>query len=591
MPRRGNVCTKKNKPMIKRIVAILTLHTLLPLLLAAQDHLPAEGRYAMPLRLPLSLSANFGELRPGHFHSGVDMKTGGVTGKPVYAVADGYVSRIFVSPSGYGHALYVTHPSLGTMSVYGHLEEFAPALEEYTLAEQYRRRTFAADLFPAFGLFAVKRGDLIGYSGNTGSSGGPHLHFEIREGRASMPVNVIARGYYKVADDIAPSIVSVSLYETDTVQGVPVHRRTGRYPVVRKPDGSLAITPDTVTIRRPAHFVVETTERKNGVSNVFGLYSLSVSRNGQPLFGFRCDRFSFAETKYINALIAFDAKGGSRNDFIRTYIAPNNRLSAYDNAVCRGIVDPSTIEDAEAVEITACDDSGNKSTLRFHIERGEPLREAADTLLHTAMPVMWERGGTYSDDSVKLTIPAGALYESLLLTVSHGLPLPGLCSGTTSLGDDNVYLHKNALLSFDCSAIPAEKRNKLLVVRISGGRISGEGGRISGDRIETQISRLGTFALALDEKAPEAVPAFRDKGTLSGTKLTYGINDELSGVRWYQLTVDDEWVLLEADPKSGTYFCRLDRSPIARSGKSHRAVLRVIDGAGNLTVKNNTFVW
>ncbi len=577
--------------MTNRIFAILMLCALSPFGLTAQDHLPAEGRYAMPLRLPLSLSANFGELRPNHFHSGVDMKTGGVTGKPVYAVADGYVSRIFVNPAGYGHALYVTHPSLGSMSVYGHMEEFAPALEEYTLAEQYRRHTFAVDLFPSFGLFKVKKGDLIGYSGNTGSSGGPHLHFEIREGRSSMPTNIIARGYYNVADDIAPSIVSVSLYETDTIQEVPIHRRVERYPVMRNADGSLGIAPDTLTIRRPAYFVVETTERKNGVSNIFGLYSLSVNRNEQPLFGFRTDRVSFAETKYINALIAFDAKGGSRNDFIRTYIAPNNRLSTYENTVGRGIIDPSSIDGTETIDITACDDSGNRSTLRFHIERGEPMPKTIDSTLQTAMPVMWDCGGIYSDGSVKLTIPAEALYESILLTSSRDIPSPGLCSGTTTLGDDNIYLHKNAALSFDCSDIPAEKRNKLVVARITGGKISSEGGRLSGNRIETRIGRLGTFALALDEEAPEVIPAFRDKGTLSGDKITYRIKDELSGVRWYQLTIDDKWVLLEADPKSSTYFCRLDRSPVERNKTAHRAVLRAVDGAGNITVRHNTFVW
>ncbi len=219
------------------------------------------------------------------------------------------------------------------------------------------------------------------------------------------------------------------------------------------------------------------------------------------------------------------------------------------------------------------------------------MPKTIDSTLQTAMPVMWDCGGIYSDGSVKLTIPAGALYESILLTSSRDIPSPGLCSGTTTLGDDNIYLHKNAALSFDCSDIPAEKRNKLVVARITGGKISSEGGRLSGNRIETRIGRLGTFALALDEEAPEVIPAFRDKGTLSGDKITYRIKDELSGVRWYQLTIDDKWVLLEADPKGSTYFCRLDRSPVERNKTAHRAVLRAVDGAGNITVRHNTFVW
>ena len=233
------------------------------------------------------------------------------------------------------------------------------------------------------------------------------------------------------------------------------------------------------------------------------------------------------------------------------------------------------------------------------------MPKTIDSTLQTAMPVMWDCGGIYSDGSVKLTIPAGALYESILLTSSRDIPSPDCAPGTTTLGDDNIYLHKNAALSFDCSDIPAEKRNKLVVARITGGKISSEGGRLSGNRIETRIGRLGTFALALDEEAPEVIPAFRDKGTLSGDKITYRIKDELSGVRWYQLTIDDKWVLLEADPK------RLDvllpsrplarreeqngtQSGIARSGRSRQhngkaQHIRVVSRSVRIITKNRYY--
>lgn len=241
------------------------------------------------------------------------------------------------------------------------------------------------------------------------------------------------------------------------------------------------------------------------------------------------------------------------------------------------------------VEVTVCDDVDNTSRLRFHI-RSHADTTATESVAEPATPIHWRYGGIYSDSVVKLAIPPAALYESLLMTTDHASPLHGLCSPRVTLADDNTYLHKKALLSFDCSHLTPEERKHAMIVRIDNGDISCEGGRLEKERIETHITRLGTFAVATDTEAPRIVPRLRE-GAFAKDRISYRITDNLSGIRWYQLSIDGKWALLEADPKSSTYFCRLEHAPVTRTGRPHKAVLRVIDGAGNVSTSDNVFRW
>ena len=204
--------------------------------------------YVYPLRdVAHYFSANFGEMRPNHFHAGTDFKTDGVEGKPVVSVADGYISRISLSPSGYGLALYVTHPN-GTTSVYAHLSRFRDDIHKFVLSERRRQKRSRVDIYCSADRFPVKQGEQIALSGNTGSSMGPHLHFEIRQSSDQKSLNIIAQGVVSPKDDIAPYFMKLHYFEVDTIAGIPYHSQPTTYRVY-KADNNLYRTEQRTPIK------------------------------------------------------------------------------------------------------------------------------------------------------------------------------------------------------------------------------------------------------------------------------------------------------------------------------------------------------
>lgn len=192
-----------------------------------------EGYFRAPMDGRLLPSANFAETRTNHLHSGVDIKTGGVEGKPIYAAADGYITRIGIAPRGFGRVLYINHPN-GTTTVYAHMQRFTPEIEKYVTAQRYKQRKHAIDLYLNEQTFPVTKGQLIGYSGNSGSSSGPHLHYEVRDAATQNPINPITRRVVTMQDNIAPTIVRLHYIEVDTVRGVPLNAKPRAVEVAKR---------------------------------------------------------------------------------------------------------------------------------------------------------------------------------------------------------------------------------------------------------------------------------------------------------------------------------------------------------------------
>jgi len=219
---------------LKRTLNIFLMLLLVGASSLAQSNIPKDY-FGKPLDIPLILSGSFGELRSNHFHSGLDIKTQQRTGLPVYAPADGYVSRIKVGHYGYGKALYIKHPN-GYSTVYAHLERYAGKIQDYVKKQQYRKESYEIELFPKADLLPVYKGDLIGYSGNTGSSGGPHLHFEIRDA-SSRPMNPMLFGL-DVPDTRRPLLNSVMVYPVGDSAHVDQRRSRKRLKLTPLGNGS-----------------------------------------------------------------------------------------------------------------------------------------------------------------------------------------------------------------------------------------------------------------------------------------------------------------------------------------------------------------
>lgn len=539
---------------------------------------PAPADFKDPMRIPIVLSANCFELRPHHFHGGIDIKTQGVIGKGIYSVADGYVVRVAVSPGGYGKALYIRHPN-GTTSVYGHVEQFYDELEAHVYEQQYAQRSFRVDLSFAPDRFPVTQGQLVALSGNRGSSGGPHLHFEIRDG-AGRPLNILAHGFMTVADTIPPRPSAIYYVQLDSVQGVPVHRLGKRIPLRRTASGSYApAAGDTVEIGAQGYFAVEATEYKNGTQNAMGLYRIEAAYDGETVFGLEADRVPFDVTRFVNALILYSQKE-RRNQTYRLYVLPNNPLSIYRNVRNRGMIAPPDNR-PRPVEIRMEDEAGNQSRVAFTaVRRVMPSLPAPE-----GMPAAWWKEFAYDRDGLKVFIPARALYESIFFRASvRDVPIPSYAySPLYEVHTDEEPLQSSVTISIAADSLPAALRGKALLGRVSpaGKRSAAGGGWTRGGFVETKTREFGTYYIAVDTIVPRIVPEFRNGDSMAGQgSLSVKVTDDFSGVETWSAQLDGRWALFEYDPKNDRLTHVFDDIRW-ETGCKHNLTLHVADAKGN----------
>ena len=291
--------------------------------LSAQD----KSKYPVypdPVKIPIYLSATFGELRNNAFHAGVDIKTNGKTGYRVYAVSDGYVSRVCVSPYGYGNAVYITHED-GYTSVYAHLERFNAKIGKYVKRKQLDSKSFAQNLFLDKNEIPVKVGEIIGYSGDTGGSGGPHLHYELRDAN-QRPINPYFFGL-KVSDKVKPSINGIALYpkELSSVNGSD----SEAYFKLKNKDGNYTVEDGDINVNGTVYFGISAFDQADGSSNKNGVYTIELFADNRLIFSVLFDKYSYDETRYINSLIDYKKYVNDKIRYVRSEIDVYNILDIY----------------------------------------------------------------------------------------------------------------------------------------------------------------------------------------------------------------------------------------------------------------------
>ncbi len=549
-------------------------------------------RFASPVHFPIYLSSNFGEIRPDHFHSGIDIKTRGRTGEKIYAIEKGYISRIKVAISGFGKAVYVVHPN-GYTSVYCHLSRFTGDVAAYVMKQQYKQKSYTVDIFPPAGLFSVSRGQLVGFSGNTGTSSGPHLHFEIRETRREAPVNPL-QFPFPVKDTIAPRIYRLYLYPEAPATLIN-NKPYKRIFLTHNTGNHLYLLPDSlVHVTGPFSLGLEAQDYMNGSRSRCGIYSFRVLLDNRLFFYYTMDEFTYGETRYINSYIDYPEKVKNNRNVIRTVILPNNKLDIYKKVENRGIV--SLPDDGiHRIEFVISDIHGNTSRLRFYAvktERPVTLNPPAPQKNYLSR-MYWDRDNYYSFDGFRLFVPKLALYDTLDFNMRIKPALPRSFSPVYVIQDPYTPLQKKVTVWVTPGYVPAGYEDKLLIAEVSNpAHPRAYTGEWTGKDVKVNLSRFGSYTLLLDTIPPKVSPVFNPSlKDFSGLRfIRFIIGDNLAGIASYNGTIDGKWVLFEYEPKRSLITYRFDPERLQRK-QNHHLRLEVTDRLGNAAVYEKEFYW
>ena len=551
--------------------------------LMAQESFP---KYGSPLDIPIYLSATFGVLRPNHLHAGLDIKTQGVEGKKVYAVADGYVSRIGVSPYGYGNVLYITHYD-GYTSVYAHLQRFSGEIAKYVKQYQYRNKKFASQIYPDADKFPVKKGDLIAYAGNSGGSGGPHLHFEIRHTASEKPVNPMYFGY-KIDDNVRPLIQGVAVYplgDESTLEGgikpmyFDVTENNERYSLKDR---------NFVYANGEVAFGIRTFDQVGTSTNKNGPYLYELFLDDELAFQVEADSFSYSEPRYVNSLLDYRRYKQKKSSYVRTETDPFNKLHMIE--VRNGTV---TVAEGDTVNVRfkISDYAGNSSTARFKLVGTAPVE--VERPQHRRSEYFVKADGSLNSDitidDFSVSMEKGTLFRDEWIQTGQR-DAKGCCSRIYRFGSEELTTFKPFTIRIRPDEKWANHPRKYIAYIDNSGKVSSLGGQMKNGCMEEETRSMGEYAIKIDSVAPSVRTSnFKDGQNVSALKtLRFKISDDMTGVETYDIYLDDVWVLGQYDAKNALLYYEIDDK--MKKGTNNVKVV-VTDGVGNKKTLNAKVVY
>ncbi len=566
------------------VIIIIVISFTVSFTISNKKHYPTDY-FGAPVANAVMLSGTFGELRPDHLHAGIDIKAkNGAVGEPVLAAADGYVSRIKVQAAGYGNALYIHHPN-GYTTVYAHLHEFSKEIKEFVRQKQYQKQTFELDLYPQANQFTFEKGQQLGKLGNSGSSGGPHLHFEIRDSKTEKPVNPLLFGI-EITDNRPPSINDLKVYflndKRETIE-------TKTYKPLKSGVG-YRIKGDTLSLGAwRVGFGLKAYDHMTGVHNWNGVYSIKMLLDDEPVYSFEMETFSFDETRYINAHLDYEERITKKNYFNRLYLLPGNRLSIYREETNKGVVD-LFVGKPRKVTMQVKDIHENESVLEFWVKRNT-VDKNHDVPFNYFLP--FEEENIVKTDDLHLYFPKGALYQNLYMKYHASADASNnVYSLVHHIHDLTTPVHKNFDVSIKPANLPEDFKSKAFVAYCGKNNVvSNCGGTWKNGMLTTKTRSLGDYCIMVDNTPPTITPQKFSTNMSGYNRMTFTIKDDIPTMGQaknlrYKATIDGQWILMEYDLKNNLLVYRFDGSEAP--GK-HTFRLEVTDDRGNTAVFEKEF--
>ena len=536
-----------------------------------------QDYFRSPVDHAIKLSGTFGELRPNHFHAGIDIKSKtGKTGQDIYAVADGTVSRINIKSSGYGNALYIDHPN-GYTSVYAHLGRFPREITEYMQQQRYLDKTSEIEHYPPANLFTFKKGDFIGTLGLSGRSYGPHLHFEIRDTKSEVPINPLLFGL-KINDKVRPDLRALKVYSLDSSMN---ELDTKQYSL-RKSGSGYKTRKDTITVNaNQVGLALKAYDQMTDVSNLNGIYELKMYVDDSLHFAFTMDEISFDETRYINAHLDYPEREQKKSYYNRCFRLPGNQLSIYEANEYNGVIN---VLDAKSTKVkyTVTDLNDNVSELTFWLKKSS---EEFDFDKETYQYLLFhDKDNQIERSDLQLFFPKGILYRDLEFQFLTSIDSShNIFSKVYHLHDYLTPLHKYFDIAIKPNAELGTLKEKAFIGYCGAGKYTNCGGTWEGDMLKTKTSQLGNFCIMLDTVPPTIEPVRFGKNWSNLSSVSFKIGDNFEVGKGgkglsYEAYLDNQWILMSYNGKTETVTYRFDE--YLQPGE-HEFRLLVTDGLGN----------